>query len=851
ASRGEQHGEVREDEKDRGGGSWDRERAHAALRDRHTGSFLVLCDSATCPHLLCVSVGGSTESVRDFAIEYTSKVFHLPESHLGFSDLIQLVAFYTVSRDVLPCCLSIPTAVYSLSMEQMNPLMDLGPKFWLDPSSGPNVESNHVTGAPLHPPTGLTMCSIQVTSANGALCIINPLFLHEHGDDWLTKQSPQETSQALSVRAANRRRERRLSTTRPWGGAGLQNKRTSSVDKEQEVNEPSSTEKEQASGALQSPPCSPGSPSSIQGVILRRKTDALRRGGSSDLPTPELLTPGSPSPSQQTDDPGSRSPPAEPSQRNSGPQSPHRVSWIEDGVWLSPPSPVHSLLTPLGCELDSLSISSTEEEMDVLCGSLGGAPAGAPHGRLSLALADKVKHRFSAFGQVIGGLVSAQKRLSHRAQELCERRAGGFGEQARAFLEHALRACAPPAYPSGSELLQDVRHKLTGLREALLDAPEIQGILDSLGDTPDWELDAMLELTLHKIVLKPLCSHLYSCLHDYRSRDGTLQRLSDNQQCMRGRSLEELGGSSGVGVPDAVAMEKIQQRLAALHQAYSPSKKVQHLLKICKSIYQAMSSGSGAVYGADDFLPCLTWVCLRSDISQLQLDTEYMMELLDPGQLQGEGGYYLTSVYATLFHVSTFRPRLAARQVSAEAQQSINQWHRRRTLHYGQVRGRGRVHRPNRSRLQGEGAGHEAAAQEDGAPVAAPDERPGPRRAPDARSPASELGVLREASEELESPPGRDSTPLPQGEPADWDRGSGEPDRARTPRRDSTSVPQGEPADWDRGSGEPDRAQTPRRDSTSVPQGEAVEWERAPCGRLDWDSERSEGGASAGPPESC
>ncbi|XP_069042516.1 ras and Rab interactor 2 isoform X2 [Lepisosteus oculatus] len=786
------------------GGSWDRERAHAALRDRHTGSFLVLCDSATCPHLLCVSVGGCTESVRDFAIEYTGKVFHLPESHLGFSDLIQLVAFYTVSRDVLPCCLSIPTAVYSLSMEQMNPLVDLGPS--------PNVESNHVTGAPLLPPTGLTMCSIQVTSANGALCIINPLFLHEHGDDWLTKQSPLETSQAPSARAANRRRERRLSTTRPWGGAGIQNKRTFSVDKEQEVTEPSSTEKEQASGALQSPPCSPGS---VQEVVLRRKTDALRRGGSSDLPTPELLTPGSPSPTQQTDDPGSRSPPAEPSQRNSGPQSPHRVSWIEDGVWLSPPSPVHSLLTPLGYELDSLSISSTEEEMDVLCGSLGGAPAAPPHGRLSLALADKVKHRFSAFGQVIGGLVSAQKRLSHRAQELCERRAGGFGEQARAFLEHALRGCAPPAYPSGSELLQDVRHKLTGLREALLDAPEIQGILDSLGDTPDWELDAMLELTLHKIVLKPLCPHLYSCLHDYRSRDGTLQRLSDNQQRMRGRSLEELGGSSGVGVPDAVAMEKIQQRLAALHQAYSPSKKVQHLLKICKSIYQAMSSGSGAVYGADDFLPCLTWVCLRSDISQLQLNTDYMMELLDPGQLQGEGGYYLTSVYATLFHVSTFRPRLAARQVSVEAQQSINQWHRRRTLHSGQARGRGRG--PHRGRLQGEGPGHEAAAQEDGAPAAAPDERPGPRRTPDAKSPASELGVLREASEELDSAP----------------------------------VLQGEPADWDRGSGEPDRAGAPRRDSAPVAQGESVEWERAPCGRPQWDSEGSEGGPSAGPPESC
>lgn len=46
---------------------------------------------------------------------------------------------------------------------------------------------------------------------------------------------------------------------------------------------------------------------------------------------------------------------------------------------------------------------------------------------------------------------------------------------------------------------------------------------------------------------------------------------------------------------------------------------------------------AGAVFGADDFLPCLTWVLLRSDVVTLQIDTDYMMELLDPTQLQGEG----------------------------------------------------------------------------------------------------------------------------------------------------------------------------------------------------------------------
>jgi len=48
-------------------------------------------------------------------------------------------------------------------------------------------------------------------------------------------------------------------------------------------------------------------------------------------------------------------------------------------------------------------------------------------------------------------------------------------------------------------------------------------------------------------------------------------------------------------------------------------------------------SPAGTAFGADDFLPCLTWVLLRSDVVTLHLDTDYMMELLGPTQLQGEG----------------------------------------------------------------------------------------------------------------------------------------------------------------------------------------------------------------------
>lgn len=45
----------------------------------------------------------------------------------------------------------------------------------------------------------------------------------------------------------------------------------------------------------------------------------------------------------------------------------------------------------------------------------------------------------------------------------------------------------------------------------------------------------------------------------------------------------------------------------------------------------------GRMYGADDFLPVLTYVIAQCDMLELDTEIEYMMELLDPSLLHGEG----------------------------------------------------------------------------------------------------------------------------------------------------------------------------------------------------------------------
>lgn len=96
---------------------------------------------------------------------------------------------------------------------------------------------------------------------------------------------------------------------------------------------------------------------------------------------------------------------------------------------------------------------------------------------------------------------------------------------------------------------------------------------------------------------------------------------------------------------------------------------------------------------------------------------------LSGSPLWSTGGYYLTTLYASLYYISSFQPRLAARQLSVEAQNSLDQWHRRRTLHCNQSR---RSKNRRTIRRQQRGAAPTAAKRgsvEETATQAAPGER--------------------------------------------------------------------------------------------------------------------------------
>uniref|UniRef100_A0A8C0I853 Ras and Rab interactor 3 n=1 Tax=Bubo bubo TaxID=30461 RepID=A0A8C0I853_BUBBB len=192
------------------------------------------------------------------------------------------------------------------------------------------------------------------------------------------------------------------------------------------------------------------------------------------------------------------------------------------------------------------------------------------------------------------------------------------------------------------------------------------------------------ETALYKCVLKPLKEAIDSYLKEIHNKDRSLQQLKENQLVIQNTTTTDLGITTSV--PETVVLEKILHKFTTMHKAYSPEKKIAILLKSCKLIYDSMAQGNpGKPYGADDFLPVLMYVLARSNLTEVLLNVEYMMELMDPALQLGEGSYYLTTTYGALEHIKNYDKITITRQLSMEVQDSIHRWERRRTLNKARI----------------------------------------------------------------------------------------------------------------------------------------------------------------------
>uniref|UniRef100_A0A087XY54 Ras and Rab interactor 2 n=1 Tax=Poecilia formosa TaxID=48698 RepID=A0A087XY54_POEFO len=681
----------------------------------------------------------SQNPISHFNVRESQYSFSMEGSGISFADLFHLVAFYCVSRDILPFTLKLPEAILSAkTQKELEEVAQLGAGFWdsalcsqrrcstppclrLSRTLSPQrtkrtaeVEESHQSAPPtLQPHT------------TGPLCFVTPLFLQTHSRD---PDPPEKADDSPPLSSSRCAAEPDLDRTKLNGKSR---------------SPPPRPPPPRSAPSRRPAPPPPGPPSAVSRtesmpVAAKRQQPSGRRpapappalGGRTSSSTKSTSSPNLPPPRPQKPDleahrchialddetiakalsranlPTCQPPPVaeEPPQSLSGPDERGRQRFSDMSMSTSSSDSLEYSRSP-GFSLDLApgppqhpaedtseddEDVEEEEEEDYGVGMEADLESrlrpilkarrrrvGVSLGGGSFVLPRSLKGRFSKVGGMLSSLITPEKRAVKRIAELSRDKSSYFGSLVQDYISFVQenRSC----HTSGMDFLQTVRQFMTQMKAYLRQSSELDPPLESL--IPEDQIactDRVLEKAMHKCVLKPLKSIIEVILHDFQVKSGALQQLRENLALARTKKPHELGVDGAVP-PDSVAIEKIRQKFLNMRKMYSPDQKVSLLLRVCKLIYTIMQDNSGRMFGADDFLPMLTYVVAQCDMPQLDTEVQYMMELLDPTLLQGEGGYYLTSAYGAMALIKNFQEEQAAQVLSSEARNTLHQWHRRRT----------------------------------------------------------------------------------------------------------------------------------------------------------------------------
>ncbi|KAM4564507.1 ras and Rab interactor 2 [Fundulus diaphanus] len=622
------------------------------------GTFLVRKCSSSQRKVLCLRVAGdrSASSVKECFICEEDSTFALESSALSFPDLCRLVAFYCISRDVLPFPLQLPEAIASATTHrQLEAISHMGQEFWSSPSAvdiqnGPLGPVASTSSA--HAQMGGTQdrCSLMTRSKQGKVCFINPLFLQL--EVW--KQQPQHTNHSASNKRHRFKRSMRLRLSESSMNLSLEGVGSYSP--------PPSVE--QAGGSEGLHKASPNPQRRVHaGAGVLRRTPAVSPGSAEEDDMMAIYVPPASAAADETPK----------FQQEAG---------IEGTVLGLEHRPAPSL-----AELDSCSsFSSMEDENDsdsepesmaqTQTNTFHRPPLVRSRGRGGL-------HRMS---EAFVCFFAPDKRLTRLVEELARDRRSVFGGTVQDFLQEqrkVLKALSSSSSSSSTgatlvQLLQGLRLFLSQAKCCLLDSRELEPPIETL--VPENEKDLALERAMFSCILRPLKCHLEKALTAFHSQDGSTQRLAQNMLRLKGNgAIERLGVRTGV--PDAREVERVKQKLILMQRTHSPIDKVLLLLQVCKFVHKAMGTLHGQDVSWDDFLPALSYVMVECNRPHLLIEVEYMMELLEPSWLGGEGGYYLTSVYASLCLIQSLEQNQPfSGCLTPQVQEALKEWSCRRTL---------------------------------------------------------------------------------------------------------------------------------------------------------------------------
>ncbi|XP_065882725.1 uncharacterized protein [Dysidea avara] len=254
----------------------------------------------------------------------------------------------------------------------------------------------------------------------------------------------------------------------------------------------------------------------------------------------------------------------------------------------------------------------------------------------------KVKKNWSPFNFL--HKKPAEQRIREYILQLSQNRNTTFGSSVSQFESSTKHEAANLSY---QQLLSNVRNHIDSIRDKLLTDHHKELVEHGMKNCRNF--DVLLEKILQDIIVEPLQQVIQFKVEKHFTDTGSLKQLQQTMASAKELKESDLGIRDHLIPPGEQAIEEAKQLFDEMERVHSAFTKIELLLQAVRITYNNVQdltkkNKSSQGLGADDFLPLFIWVLIQAEFSKAEVEAEYMWGLVHPSLLNGEGGYYLTTL---------------------------------------------------------------------------------------------------------------------------------------------------------------------------------------------------------------